>query len=237
MRQVPHFLIIGRGRLARHLTHYFSLLQFSYRVWHRGMSIQLLQQHLHESTHVLLAIRDDAIDAFYQDHLQHIHIIPVHFSGSTVNKVIYGAHPLMTFHDKLYDLARYQSIPFIVDDHAPDFSSLLPGLPNIHVRLSSEKKAKYHALCVLSGNFSCILWQKLFDTFSNEFNIPSSFAHPYLMQQIQNLLLHPQSALTGPLVRQDHSTIENNLKALEGDPFQLIYKSFVDCYQQSIRED
>ena len=143
----------------------------------------------------------------------------------------HGAHPLMSFSKNLYGFDQYQSIPYILDHDAPAFESLFPGLPNQHVRLHKSSKAKYHALCVLSGNFSCLLWQKLFSCFEKEFNIPSAIAYPYLLQQTQNLLTDPKSALTGPLVRGDNYTIEKNIAALEQDPFQEVYRSFVACYQ------
>ncbi|EKD71772.1 MAG: hypothetical protein ACD_46C00103G0013, partial [uncultured bacterium] len=128
--------------------------------------------------------------------------------------------------------ATYQSIPFILDHDAPSFSELLPGLPNSHVRLHKSLKAKYHALCVMSGNFSCLLWQKLFSDFEKELKLPREVAYPYLQQQMHNLIDNPTQALTGPLIRGDTKTIEKNLSALEGDPFKQVYESFIACYQQ-----
>jgi predicted short-subunit dehydrogenase-like oxidoreductase (DUF2520 family) len=48
---------------------------------------------------------------------------------------------------------------------------------------------------------------------------------------MQNILLDPASALTGPLVRGDQQTLEKNLLALQEDPFQKVYESFIACYQ------
>ncbi len=33
MRQVPNYLIIGSGRIARHFSYYLQLLQLPYRQW------------------------------------------------------------------------------------------------------------------------------------------------------------------------------------------------------------
>jgi len=168
--------------------------------------------------------------------LQHTKSMRVHFSGSLVTEQANGAHPLMTFSDTLYDLEHYQAIPFVLDHDAAEFSELLPGLPNQFARLHKSLKPKYHALCVLSGNFSCMLWQKLFQTLEQEFNIPQSVAFPYLYQQTQNLLMNPQTALTGPLVRGDNITIKKNLAALETDSFQAVYTSFISSYQQEMQK-
>ena len=232
MGQVPRYLLIGNGRVATHLQHYFSLLNLSFTTWHRNLPLIQLHEHLKEATHVLLLITDHAIDDFYIQHLQRHQGFYIHFSGSKVSSYVNGAHPLMTFSKHLYGLSQYQSIPFVVDHNAPSFAALLPGLSNPHVRLNTALKAKYHALCVLSGNFSCMLWQKLFNHLVNEFNIPAEIAHPYLLQQMQNLLREPENALTGPLVRGDRATVQMNLEALQNDPFQNVYQSFISCYQQ-----
>ena len=233
MRQIPHYLIIGNGRVARHFHHYFSLLTLPVSTWNRSESIDALTTKISNATHVLVLIKDDAIASFFDQHSANKNnIIWLHFSGSLVSPTVVGAHPLMTFSHALYDLAHYKKIPFVLDHDAPDFEIILPGLSNPHVRLSKKLKAKYHALCVLSGNFSCMLWKKLFAEFEKEFNFSSMVSHPYLLQQTQNLMSDPNSALTGPLTRNDMITIEKNLHALEGDPFQNIYKEFVACYQK-----
>jgi hypothetical protein len=239
MRQVPYYLIIGSGRVASHFKHYFSLLNLSYSFWHRKQPISSLYQELKRATHILLLISDHAINSFFTEHLQQhsTDLTLIHFSGSLVLDHVYGAHPLMTFSRDLYHLEQYQSIPFIVDHDAPSFADLLPGLPNPHMQLHKSLKPKYHALCVLSGNFSCMLWQKLFNTLEDEFHIPKTFAFSYLNQQMNNLLTNSITAMTGPLVRRDVVTIEKNIAALECDPFQKVYESFVICYEKIKRSE
>jgi len=231
MRQVPAYLLIGNGRVSRHFQHYFSLLQIPCEVWQREQPVNKLQEYIQQATHILILISDKAIEPFIQAHLQTSKALHIHFSGSLISDKAYGTHPLMTFSSELYSLEQYQAIPFIVDHDAPDFKTLLPGLANTHVRLNKSLKAKYHALCVLSGNFSCLLWQKLFTSFSEELHLPPAIAHPYLLQQTKNLLSNPVEALTGPLLRDDQQTIQKNLNALANDPFQAVYQSFVSCYQ------
>lgn len=230
MRQVPYYLIIGNGRMARHFRHYLSLLGIISSQWNRSESLNLLKEHLQKATHIPVLIDDQAIESFITEYLQESPAIKVHFSGALVSEKAYGAHPLMTFSTKLYTLDKYLSVPFVVDANAPPFETLLPGLSNQHVTLASEHKAKYHAMCVLGGNFSCLLWQKFFTVLESEFNLPAETGHAYLRQQMENLLTDYSSAFTGPLVRGDTETIRKNLDALEGDPFQSIYKCFVKNY-------
>jgi len=230
MQQAPHYLIIGNGRVARHFLHYLSLLNLPVSQWHRGENLAGLRELLPSATHILLLISDEAIEPFIEDHLQATSAVRVHFSGALASRMAHGAHPLMTFNWGLYTLEKYRSIPFVVDADAPAFETLLPGLPNTHQALPVHLKAKYHAVCVLSGNFSCLLWQKFFDTLASEFHFPPEMGHAVLRQQMENLLEDWTSAFTGPLARGDRKTIEKNLVALRGDPFKAIYQSFVDAY-------
>lgn len=236
MRQVPRFLLIGNGRVARHFQHYFSLSQISFEIWERSHSLEQLTQLLEKTTHILLLISDGAIEDFIRSHLSTTTAIKLHFSGSLVSDQAYGAHPLMTFGAHLYTLEQYQQIPFILDHDCPEFKTILPGLSNQHMRLNKSLKAKYHALCVMSGNFSCLLWQKLLTSFEQEFGLSPEIAFPYLLQQTQNLLFDAKNALTGPLARGDMITIEKNLAALNTDHSQAIYQSFVTYYQKITEE-
>lgn len=228
MGQVPVYLLIGNGRVSRHLQHYFSQLQLPYRVWSRNGEAEL-SSLLDQSTHVLLCIPDDALLSFLEAHPALQEKTVVHFSGSFVTEMAWGAHPLMTFSHQLYRLEDYQSIPFVVDTPAPPFSELLPGLPNPHHRLDPELKARYHAECVLSGNFTSMLWSHFFQVLEKRLGLPRSAALPYLRRIAANLEAE-ENPLTGPLVRGDQLTVQRNLQALEGDPYQGVYSSFVQAY-------
>ena len=79
----------------------------------------------------------------------------------------------MTFGLDLYDLATYRSIPFVLDSGRTPFHDLLPGLPNRSFTIPADDRPYYHALCVMAGNFSTLLWLKLFDELEGRFGIPA----------------------------------------------------------------
>ena len=128
MRQVPKYLIIGNGRAARHFKRYFELLHLPFQNWSRVANTnQELVDLSKNSSHVLLLINDSAIKDFIADNqclLAAKYLI--HFSGCLVLENCFGAHPLMTFGQDLYNLEIYQSMPFILEEGAPDFPVLLP---------------------------------------------------------------------------------------------------------------
>jgi predicted short-subunit dehydrogenase-like oxidoreductase (DUF2520 family) len=82
----------------------------------------------------------------------------------------------------------------------------------------------------MSGNFTVLLWQKMFGDLEKRLGVPGAAAMPYLERVAANLRANPQGALTGPLARGDHQTIRKNIEALEGDRYQKIYQSFVDAH-------
>lgn len=233
MRQVPTYLIIGNGRVARHFRHYLSSLSLLNFQWSRADDRALLQPLVKKASHILLLVSDGAIETLAQE--IETSAFKIHFSGALVTPHAFGAHPLMTFGSSLYAPEKYKEMTFIVDRGAPDFSELLPGLPNPHAVLDPALKGKYHALCVMAGNFSCILWQKLFEDFAGEMGLRPDVAHPYLRQQMENLISDHKTALTGPLARGDNATIARNLAALDGDPFKKVYQSFVDVYKEKVK--
>jgi len=234
MRQVP-YLLIGSGRIAQHFQCYLDLLQLPYHSWSRKQNTpQELQSLAKICSPILLLISDKAIAEFIELYPFLREKLLVHCSGCLTVPGVPSAHPLMTFiSGEGLDLARYQKIPFILSEEAPDLATLLPGLPNVAYRIPERLRPLYHALCVLSGNFTVILWQKIFKEFEERLQIPATVAQPYLEQITRNLLADPQKALTGPLVRDDQKTIDANLRALENDPFQSLYHSFVETYRRS----
>lgn len=185
------------------------------------------------ATHVLLAISDSALVPFIEAHkdvLKDKRL--VHFSGSHFLDAATGAHPLMTFGDSLYTLNKYKEIPFILDSKELTLSELLPGLDNPSHYLAKELKPLYHAYCVASGNFTCILWSAVMESLPKQLQLPSELMLPYLRQVAANIEEDHTKALTGPLSRGDNSTIEKNLSALEGSSLHDLYKAFVSFYNR-----
>lgn len=230
-----HYGIIGKGRMAKHFTHYLSLLNIPYQQWHRGQSDEVLVALSKSCSPILILIDDGAIESFIEGHAFLKSQLLVHFSGKLQTPLAFGAHPLLSFAQHLYPLETYQKTPFICEDDSPPFTQLLPGLDNPHFTIPRQKRVFYHALCVLSGNFSVLLWKKLFAEFENALQIPKEQAHPFLQQITENLIKDPQKALTGPLVRNDSETIKAHLSALDGDSYQRVYKAFLEVFQEESR--
>lgn len=240
MGQVPSkfpYGIVGDGRVARHFAHYLNLKKIQYKQWSRNAQRASGKCEpfavLSECETILVLISDSAITPWI-DAARLEGLAPrrfVHFSGALVTDRAAGFHPLTSFNRNFYDLAEYERIPFICEKGNSVFAEVFPKLSNPSFEIPAESKALYHALCVMSGNFTVLLWQKLFEDLEKKLGIPSSAAIPYLERIAANLKADPRGALTGPLARGDEQTIRKNLDSLVGDRYQKIYQSFVEAYR------
>ncbi len=243
----PKFLLIGSGRLALHLKSYLKALNLDVVCWSRDDS-ELFNtlpveypaswrfiESANACTHILLAISDKAIAPFFEEHKNFEDKTWVHFSGTFWHPNVLACHPLMTFGQQLYELDVYKKIPFILDRGAPAFESLLPGLPNPSYRLSPEKRILYHAYCVMSGNFTHLLWWMTEQAFEKDLGLPAEVLRPYKMKVFEGAIADSKLALTGPLVRNDEATIERHLSEL--DPRKAkIYEQFVLLFRELVSE-
>ena len=222
----PTYGLVGRGRVATHMARYLDLEGLPYVVWHRATPSPV-QAAMERADIVLLAIGDDALESFIEDQSELSDRPLVHFSGSFVLGGAHGLHPLMTFGPELYELETYRSIPFIEERGGLGFREVFPGLRNPSWAIDPEDKPLYHALCVLSGNFTTLLWSKAFREFEERLGLPREVLQPYLTRTCRNTFAAGGDALTGPLSRGDAETIERDLRALEGDGFADIFRAFI----------
>jgi len=235
--QVPSedapYLLVGNGRLSRHLQHYFDLEGIRWRLWARAMR-QPLEGTLDGARAVLLLISDNAIEGFLARHADPAGPPWIHCSGCLVTPLATGVHPLMSFGDELYEPDRYRRIPFVCDRGATPFAVLFPRLSNPHFEIDPAQRTLYHALCAMAGNFTTLLWQHAFAAFEERLGLPRAVLHPYL-EQVASNLVRSASPLTGPLARGDGRTIERHLEALDGDPLHTVYESFVAAHRATNR--
>lgn len=248
MRQVPHitrYAIIGRGKIARHFSHYFSLLDLNFWVWEDSRSLsEDFFARFHDPktapTHVWILVSDSAIEPIarrIRERLGDRTPILLHASGVLETDQAIGAHPLYTFGPELYRLETYEKIPFFVSRDAS--LENLPMLSNPLYRLPSFNRSLYHALAVVAGNFPLAIWASVFEKMENELGIPREAARPYLTQVLENAFRSQSSSamFTGPRVRGDTDTIEKHLKALEGDDLKKVYQSIDTFITERVRKE
>lgn len=231
---------IGDGRLSRHWRHYFSHLGLPWKLWSRrlvraGEVDADPARALADCAVLLLAVSDDAVAALARrlaDAGQGGRTL-VHFSGGRSFAGTFGAHPLMSFAEQLYEPGSYCTIPIFVErsDARPDpvaaFRALFPALPNPCFALDAADKAHYHALCALAGGMTAVLWKEFFEAMSARHGVPRAALAAYPRRIVENVIQAPDAALTGPVARGDAGTVMAHLAALEGTPLAAVYRSLV----------
>lgn len=231
-----HICLVGNGRMANQMKVYLeqNSLSFSH-VFRAHHSNEQISEAIQQASHVWLSISDQAIESFYHTFQTNPSEgkIWVHFSGAHNSKTIFSVHPLMTFTKTPLLLRDFEKIHFVVSpptnwDQGESFTlnNLLPNCNNSWTLLAPEYKAFYHALCVLAGNFPTILWSEV-NSQLQSLSVPKQALFNYLDQCLQNFKTQGTDSLTGPLARNDISTIKENIKSLDGHPFKAIYESFV----------
>ncbi|MGQ0383929.1 MAG: DUF2520 domain-containing protein [Gammaproteobacteria bacterium] len=233
---------VGDGRLSRHWRRYFSHLGLPWKLWSRRLACEGAvdadpARAFADCAVLLLAVSDDAIvevmrrlaGAGLGDRAF------VHFSGGRSFEGAFGAHPLMSFADRLYEPAFYRDIPIFVEASAlrPDavarFLELFPALPNPCYPMNAVDKAHYHALCSLAGGMTAVLWKEFFEAMAVRHGVPRAALAAFPRTIVENVIHAPDAAFTGPVARGDAGTVHAHLAALEGTPLAAIYRSLVNA--------
>ena len=210
------------------MSHYFDLKKIGHSTWsRRANDVSELDDKVAATDVVLLLISDRAISDFFSANKARLERCRVvHFSGAQVVDGAFGCHPLASFGEDLFPLELYEQVGFVTDEGPDTFSGLFPQLQNPALPLAPSKRARYHALAVLSGNFTVMLWEKAFAGMV-ELGLPAAHVRSYLNTVHHNLVIRPGGSLTGPLARGDTHTMRMNLDSLGSDPFADVYRSFV----------
>lgn len=225
------YLLIGSGRLARHLQNYFNLLHIPFLSWSRKCS-EPLNSLLGRADKVLLLISDSAIQDFVQTHLRDFHGPVIHMSGALVVPGITWVHPLMTFGDELYDLEFYKQIGFATPEIGA-MKALFPELRNSSFVIPDAAKSLYHAWAVIGGNLTSMLAAETLQELQS-LNVPPESTKLYLTKSLSNVLEKGSRAVTGPLARKDLVTIQRNMSALNEEQKKL-YAAFVEKFAPEVQ--
>ncbi|MEC9284229.1 MAG: DUF2520 domain-containing protein [Bdellovibrionota bacterium] len=234
MRQVPKtekpYLIIGNGKLAKNLCHYFDLKQIPHTQWHRQQKQNALIEQLENCSKVLLCISDSAIEHFAMNlrrDFQHLEF--VHFSGSLIIDGIENLHPMHSFALNFPSLQVYEEIPFAYFHKEKSLKDLLPELENPSFYMPQEKKSEYHAHCASAGNLAQWLWHESYDFFK-ENSIPKEAFRNFILASLDNFLEQGREGVSGPISRNDQTTIQKNIDDIKNQNLKETYRFFAKKY-------
>lgn len=163
-----------------------------------------------------------------------------HCSGSISSQIFsdihtkgafgYSIHPLLAIHSKKHSYDNLTHAIFTIEGdqtHLDTMMYLLENLGNPVQNIPTDAKPLYHAAAVFASNHVVALAKVSMDLLINcGFDESSALSAitPLLMGNVSNIVKEgPTFSLTGPIERNDISTVQKHLNCL-GDSYQLLYK-------------
>ncbi|MFN8845353.1 MAG: DUF2520 domain-containing protein [Bdellovibrionales bacterium] len=223
-------LLVGSGRLSRHIGFYLKNTYTPFLVWSRKSTLAF-EKALQETDLVLLAISDDALSPFYDEHLKDFKGQVVHFSGANSDSRMKSCHPLMSFTQELLPETLYPQIAF-AESEPGIFKQVFPQWKNPTFVIRAKDRALYHACAVLMASGTQSLWLKTLQQM-NSLGVPHDAVVPYLNRITLQFCKQSQSAMTGPWVRGDKKTVEAHLKALTKTDLLSLYQELMKGHYEN----
>lgn len=240
-------LLVGDGQLAKVLWAQLKAKQVA-KQWSRK-SAQTFPAVIKEfdPTHIWIAISDRSLESFANENSAMFKSRTiVHFAGSRPSfssaarkdsAMVFAAHPLTTFAAPI-EAEDFALIPFVLDQDSPPLTELMPGFSNPSMRLKPDDRGYYHALCVMAGNFTVMLWEAMNARF-DRMGVSHATLNVFRNQIFENLANAAMSetrtsVLSGPIARGDADTIERHRSELlqRGElPLLKIYDGFLDLHR------
>jgi predicted short-subunit dehydrogenase-like oxidoreductase (DUF2520 family) len=188
---------------------------------------------------LVLAVPDDAlasvVDALASD--VHPGQIVMHLSGrhglailAPLDGVIpIAAHPVMTFTGTSLDLDRLDDCPFGVTAEGSGASiaaALVMEMGGDPVAVADDRRTLYHAALAHGANHLVTLVAQTLDLLSAAgVAEPERIARPLLTAALDNALREGDRALTGPVARADHATVQAHVDELPDPAVERTYRA------------
>lgn len=154
------------------------------------------------------------------------------FSEASANgSYAYSIHPLYAVSSKEHSWEEMQDVLFTLEGdekYLPDIQLLFQNMGNRTRIISAENKTKYHAAAALSSNYMTTLFF-MAENLLLECGFEEKEARQELYSLAKGNLEHISeqgcvSSLTGPIERNDSSTVRMHLDALEPE-MQEVYRN------------
>ncbi len=142
----------------------------------------------------------------------------------------YSVHPAFAINDKRNSHKKLDQAFFTVEGSEKKMhimKALFERLGNSYQIIRAENKYKYHASLVMSSNLVIGLYHisfRLLKECGFSDSAATEVINPLFLNNAQNLCIHGcEDALTGPVDRNDLSTVKEHLSVLNGNT-EILYK-------------
>lgn len=195
---------------------------------------------------LVIAVPDDDLAGVVRDLAGHVHPgqIVMHLSGRhglgildpLPDVMAIAAHPVMTFTGTSLDLDRLDDCPFGVTSTPAGASvaaALVMEMGGDPVEVADDSRALYHAALAHGANHLVTLIAQTLDLLAAAgVADPERIARPLLTAALDNALREGDRALTGPVSRGDHATVQAHMRQMPdphiADTYQALAMATVE---------
>lgn len=245
-------ILLGAGNLATHLfkafsnsetvsvTQWYNRTRSSISSYSNEVDITDSLEKLKEADVYIIAVSDDSI-AEFSSALPFANRLVVHTSGSVAmhdidkKNQIGVFYPLQTF-SKDADI-NFSEVPICVEVYEKENLEILRDLARAvnckpH-KITTEQRQTLHLAAVFVNNFTNQLYRighEICETKNIEFEI----LHPLIEETAKKIQqMSPFMAQTGPAKRNDKRTIKRQLKLIEKEEHEAIYKMLTSSIKKT----
>ena len=211
-------VVVGRGRVGGSLAKAAELAGLIVRLANRDEGIG-------DAGAVLLCVPDDAISETCERVIGSVPLVG-HVSGASTLDVLatardagastFSLHPLQTFTDGETAVAGSPAAIAGSDDRALSFArSLADALGMRPFEVPEESRAAYHAAAAMASNLLVALEESAAELVERVgIEDARDLLAPLVLRTAANWAERGPAALTGPIARGDHATVERHRAAL-----------------------
>jgi predicted short-subunit dehydrogenase-like oxidoreductase (DUF2520 family) len=222
-------VVVGRGRVGR------SLAAAAERA---GIEVGLVSQDdavdIPPGAAVLLCVPDDAIASAAERFARHAPALIGHVSGATTLDALapaaargaraFSLHPLQTFADGNTTVGGTPAaITGSTDESLAYARSLAEALGMRPFEVPEENRAAYHAAAAMASNLLVALEESAAEALTRiGIDDARELLAPLVLRTAANWAERGLAALTGPIARGDHATVQRHRVALAESAPELV---------------
>lgn len=243
---IERLAIIGQGNVGTYLSRQFEAKGIKVDRYSREASAQAKALSDYHAAYdlSLICVPDSQIQGLSESLAEGVGIL-AHSSGTMPLDTLSAKHqrraifyPLMSL--KAESDIALETIPFCLETHNPSDRKALEDFAqnqSLHFKyLDSKDRAQVHLAAVISQNFSNHLYHQAWRIL-RERDLDFQILKPLLENHIKQLSnSDPSLKQTGPAVRKDQQTIDQQLAKLQSEDLKSLYQVFTRSIQKTDEE-
>lgn len=225
-----NLLIIGNSKAAKNFSTYLKFKKIKYKIIpYRKIALTHLDFAKYKTVFILTS--DNNIIEFYKKFKKYLKrdTSLFHFSGAFYHKKIVSIHPIFSFKKKTIKPKDFEKVIFTSEK--PQYvKKQLRWLNNKIIKINPQQKPYYHAILSIYLNFPLIIKNILEKEINKNFKISTKYLEYVFLKNITDSV-KSKNDITGPIIRNDTTTIKKHLFSIKNTPYYSLYTSILKLWR------